>query len=80
MRTTLALDDDVLRAVKERARREHRTAGAVLSDLARLALTQVQPTAGPTALESFYGFEPFPPRGPIVTNEFIDHLRDEESM
>jgi hypothetical protein len=31
--------DDVLLAVKERARRENRTAGAVLSDLARQALT-----------------------------------------
>lgn len=79
MRTTLALDDDVLLAVKERARQQHRTAGAVLSDLARLALTQIQP-AGSAALESFYGFEPFPPRGPMVTNELIDQLRDEESM
>ncbi|MDQ2846470.1 MAG: antitoxin [Actinomycetota bacterium] len=80
MRTTLALDDDVLLAIKERARQQHRTAGAVLSELARLALTQLQPAAGSTALESFYGFEPFPPRGPIVTNELIDQLRDEESM
>jgi hypothetical protein len=29
MRTTLDVDDDVLSAVKERARREKRTAGAV---------------------------------------------------
>ncbi|MGI8417475.1 MAG: CopG family transcriptional regulator [Nakamurella sp.] len=80
MRTTLALDDDVLLAVKERARRQHRTAGAVLSDLARLALTQLQPAAGSLAVESFFGFEPFPARGPMVTNELIDQLRDEESM
>ncbi len=79
MRTTLALDDDVLQAIKERARREHRTAGAVLSDLARLALTQGLGTTG-SALEPFYGFEPFPARGPIVTNELIDQLRDDESM
>jgi hypothetical protein len=39
MRTTLDIADDVLLAVKERARREKRTAGAVLSDLARRALT-----------------------------------------
>jgi hypothetical protein len=32
--TTLSVDDDVLLAVKERARRENRTAGRVLSDLA----------------------------------------------
>jgi hypothetical protein len=35
MRASLSLDDDVLLAVKERVRREHRSAGAVLSDLAR---------------------------------------------
>ncbi len=39
MRTTLEIADDVLQAVKERSRREGRSMGAVLSDLARLALT-----------------------------------------
>ncbi len=39
MRTTISIDDDVLLAIKERARREKRTAGEVLSDLARQALT-----------------------------------------
>ncbi|HUP25435.1 MAG TPA: antitoxin, partial [Thermoanaerobaculia bacterium] len=38
MRTTLDIADDVLLAVKERARRERRSAGEVLSDLARQAL------------------------------------------
>ncbi len=80
MRTTLALDDDVLLAVKERARREHRTAGAVLSDLARQALTQGRADTASTAVESFFGFEPFPPRGPMVTNELIDQLRDDDSV
>jgi hypothetical protein len=40
VRTTINLDDDVLLAVQERARREKRTAGSVLSDLAREALTR----------------------------------------
>ena len=39
MRTTLDIDDDVLAAVKEIARREHLSAGEVISRLARLALT-----------------------------------------
>jgi len=39
MRTTIDLDEDVLLAVRERARREGRTAGAVLSELARQVLT-----------------------------------------
>lgn len=80
MRTTLSVDDDVLLAVKERARRERRSAGAVLSDLARQALTQRQAPATATEVETFHGFEPFPPRGPLVTNALVDQLREEESL
>jgi hypothetical protein len=39
MRTTLDIDDDVLEAAKILARQSDRTAGAVLSELARRALT-----------------------------------------
>ena len=35
MRTTLDIDDDVLQAAKELAQYESKTAGQVLSDLAR---------------------------------------------
>ncbi len=38
-RTTLDIDDDVLAAVKDLAKAEGKTAGAVISELARLALT-----------------------------------------
>ncbi|NVN52733.1 CopG family transcriptional regulator [Mycolicibacterium hippocampi] len=80
MRTTLSIDEDVLLAVKERARREKRTVGDVLSDLARQALTQ-QPTAGPrTTSKSVYGFEPFEHRGPAVSNALVDRLRDEDAV
>ena len=77
MRTTLSLDDDVLLAVKERARRENRTAGAVLSDLARQALTQHHHADPGTRAEDFHGFEPFGHRG---TNALIDRLRDEDGV
>jgi len=80
MRTTLAIDDDVLLAVKERARRENRTAGEVLSDLARQALTNRHATALRAETEAFHGFEPLPHRGKAVSNEFIDRLRDEEAV
>lgn len=80
MRTTLSLDDDVLLAVKERARRENRTAGEVLSDLARQALTQQQHSDPSTASESFFGFEPFEHRGPAVSNALVDRLREEEGV
>ena len=78
MRTTLDIADDVLYAVKERARREKRSAGEVLSDLARQALVRGVAAADLAEPESFYGFEPLPRRGPAVSNELIDRLRDDE--
>lgn len=78
MRTTLSLDDDVLYAVQERARREKRTAGQVLSDLARQALTaQQHPLPGELAPER-HGFRPLPPRGAAISNALIDRLREDE--
>jgi len=80
MRTTLNIAEDVLYAVKERAKREKRSTGEVLSDLARQALTR-RVTANEVAEpEAFYGFEPFPRRGAAVSNELIDRLRDEEGV
>lgn len=78
MRTTLALDDDVLLAVKERARRENRTVGQVLSDLARKALTGMHAGSGSSEPASFHGFEPLPHRGRSVSNALIDQLREDE--
>ena len=79
MRTTLNIDDDVLFAVRERARRQKSSAGEVLSELARQGLLGRQ--AVPDEVKetaSFYGFEPLPPRGRAVSNELIDQLREEE--
>jgi hypothetical protein len=78
MRTTLTVDDDVLLAVKERARRERRTVGKVLSDLARQALTRQYDAANVGQAEAFHGFEPFPHRGEAVSNALIDQLREDE--
>lgn len=79
MRTTLDIADDVLQAVKERARREKTTAGAVLSDLARRALT-TPPDGRPTrAPKAGHGFRPFARRGTIVNNEVIDRLREDDA-
>ena len=80
MRTTLSLDDDILLAVKERARRENRAVGEVLSDLARQALTHQQNADSLTGPENFYGFEPFEHRGAAVSSALIDRLRDEEAV
>ncbi|HYL04264.1 MAG TPA: hypothetical protein VEU54_12695 [Steroidobacteraceae bacterium] len=83
MRTTLDIADDVLQAARERARREKKTIGEVISELARRALTAL-----PAALEAgspavrepraVHGFRPFARRGGIVTNELIENLRDED--
>jgi hypothetical protein len=75
VRTTLHIADDVLHAVKQRARREKRSAGEVLSDLARQALTNDTAASAVSEEESFYGFHPLPRRGPAVSNELIDRLR-----
>jgi hypothetical protein len=79
MRTTIDIANDVLQAAKERARREKKTVGEVISELARSALTA--PSQVPTAREprAVYGFRPFPKRGGIVTNEMIDKLREDDA-
>lgn len=77
MRTTLNIADDVLLAAKERAKREGRSAGDVLSDLAREALTgRHRP---PARSGRSHGFEPFPHRGSAVSNTLIDELRNEDA-
>jgi len=73
------IDDDVLLAIKERARRERRSAGEVISDLAREALTRRRRADEVHEAPSFHGFEPFATRGPLVTNAKIDELREDES-
>ena len=79
MRTTLRVDDDVLIAVQERARREKRTAGQVLSDLARQALTGQSRRPEEGSGPAHHGFHPLPHRGVAVSNALIDRLREEES-
>lgn len=89
MRTTLDISDDVLFAAKELARREKKTVGEVISDLARRAFatpTTTPPTSSPTLVPlvserlAAYGIHPLPKRGGIVSNELIDRLRDSEGI
>ena len=76
MRTTLDIEEDVLFAAKDLARREKKTAGQVISELARKGL------AGAEALtarepKAIYGFRPFPKEGRIVSNDLINKLRED---
>lgn len=82
MRTTLEIEDDVLHAAKELARREGTTAGRVISDRARGALTQACSSAPPGVEEpaAIHGFRPLPRCGGVVTNELVDRLRDEDCL
>jgi hypothetical protein len=79
MRTTLDIDDDVLQAAKERAKRERKTIGEIISELARRALTTAKGPSSAKDPNPVYGLKPFPRRGGIVTNELIDKLRDEDA-
>jgi hypothetical protein len=79
VRTTLDIADDVLAAAKERARREKRTAGEVLSELARSALNAPPPPSGVSEPAAVHGFRPFMSRGGFVTNDLIDGLREDDA-
>ncbi len=77
MRTTLDIDDDVLQASKELARREGSTAGRVLSGLARRGLTAQNP---PPRSKRRNGVPILASRGEIVTLEKVARLMDEEDV
>ncbi len=79
MRTTLDIDEDVLQAAKERAKRERKTVGSMISELARRALTTPQQPPSVKQPQAVHGLQPFARRGGVVTNAFIDKLRDEDA-
>ena len=85
MRTTLDIDDDLLAAAKELARRERSTAGQVVSRLLRHSLTGIA-AAPATSNHARHkapvaGFEPFPAQPRVVTtNEQVDTLREAEGI
>jgi hypothetical protein len=74
MRTTLDLDEDVLQAAKELADFHGTTAGKVLSDLARKALTPAR--AG--RIRNGVPVIPRRPGAPILTMKLVNEIRDEE--
>ena len=83
VRTTLDIDDDILASAKELARREHSSAGSVLSRLARQALVGKthDATKGPARRRAaVVGFVPFDNRGVMVSNDEVNALRDTEGI
>jgi hypothetical protein len=63
MRTTLNIDDDVAAAARELASEEHRSLGAVISELARRGLTpaRVEVDAGMPVIHVPEGTPPITP-------------------
>lgn len=78
MRTTLDIDDDLLMAIKEIAKREKKSMGETLSALARKALTARPEMLRTESPKAVYGLRPLPKRGGIVTNELINKLREDD--
>jgi hypothetical protein len=75
MRTTLDIDDDLLAAAKELARRENVSAGQVVSRLLRQGLTGARGAPvvrSQTKRPGVAGFRPFTGRGKAVTNEQVN--------
>lgn len=73
MRTTLDVEDDVLYAVKEIARRRRLSVGKVLSDLARQALVR----SGSAEVRNGVPLFPVQPGAGVVTAELVRQLDDE---
>ena len=76
MRTTLDIEDDILQAAKELARREGSTAGQVISALARRGLAVPSGAQRRRAIRS--GVPVLPSRGEVITLEQVQRLRDKE--
>lgn len=85
MRTTLDIDEDVLGAAKELAKRMNLPAGQVVSQLLRRVLTgqevkQATSLQTDAASGAVTGFWPFPTGRAVVTNDTVNRLRDGEGV
>jgi hypothetical protein len=76
MRTTLAIDDDVLAAAKEMAATEGKSVGEVISTLARNAM---RPAPARRATRNGVPLLPVRPGAPRVTSEMVRQLEEDLS-
>jgi hypothetical protein len=74
MRTTLAIDDDVLAEAKKLAAIEHKSVGKVISELARRALRPVKTSH---MLRNGVPLLPVNPKTQVVTSRLVRQLREE---
>ena len=75
MRTTLSIDEDVLLAARELAAAQKKTAGEVISELARRGLRNRSRDTQPVR----NGFELLPASKQVVTSELVEKLLEEET-
>jgi hypothetical protein len=75
MRTTLAIDDDILAAARHLAERDSKTVGEVISDLARQGLARA--SRSPRALRNGVPLLPSRRDSSPVTPELVNQLLDE---
>ncbi len=73
MRTTLAIDDDVLLAAKAMAQQQDRSIGEVISDLARRSLRRPQSATVRNGIPLI----PAKADAPPITLDIVNGLRDE---
>lgn len=81
MRTTLDIDNDVLLAVKERARKEKKSIGRVISNIVRESLTGHRSSQDES--EKFIhknGLRLLAPRGEVITLEHVQKIMEEEGI
>lgn len=74
IRTTLAIDQDVLSAAKELASMQRKTIGEVISELARTAL---HPTKISSTSRNGIPLLPLRPGAPRVTSELVRQLGED---
>jgi hypothetical protein len=74
MRTTLAIDDDVLAAARELATTERKSVGEVISALARRAL---RPAESSRNTRNGVPLLRVNPKSPRVTSELVHQLQEE---
>jgi len=85
MKITLDIDEDVLQAVKNLARRQNISTGQIVSQILRLILTEqdrqsLRSEEAGLGLQTVAGFRPFPAGKAVVTNDAVNRLRIAEGL
>jgi hypothetical protein len=75
VRTTLEIDDDVLKAIKKIAKERKTSVGRVLSDLSRQAIASDE---GERVRNGVPLLPPRPKGSPPLTIDMVNRLRDED--